>query len=68
MAVSSKELEYYQTEYSKFWANQTKVYGFGKYERFLTRLIAHSNPTRVFEVGIGMRCCFILGKTGERDT
>ncbi len=53
MAVSSKELEYYQTEYSKFWANQTKVYGFGKYERFLTRLIAHSNPARVFEVGIG---------------
>ncbi|MCI9336282.1 MAG: class I SAM-dependent methyltransferase [Lachnospiraceae bacterium] len=53
MTISSKELEYYQTEYSKFWVNQTKVYGFGKYERFLTKLIAHSNPTRVFEVGIG---------------
>ncbi len=48
-----EEIQYYKTVYDKFWKNQTKRYGYGVYERNLVRLIAHSLPKKVFEVGIG---------------
>lgn len=47
------ELKYYQDVYNKFWAKQTKVYGYGVYERNLVKLILKSTPKKVFEVGIG---------------
>lgn len=47
------EIQYYKNVYSKFWADQTKKYGYGKYEQNLVRLISQSKPQRVFEVGIG---------------
>lgn len=48
-----EEVEYYKNVYSKFWVNQTKIYGYGVYEKNLVRLISQSSPKRVFEVGIG---------------
>lgn len=48
-----KEIQYYKNVYSKFWVNQTKVYGYGIYEQNLVKLISRSSPKRVFEVGIG---------------
>lgn len=48
-----EETQYYKTVYNKFWANQTKKYGYSPYERSLVRLIANPLPKRVFEVGIG---------------
>jgi len=48
-----EEIEYYKTIYSKFWAEQTKKYGYAPYEQNLVRLIEKSSPQRVFEVGIG---------------
>lgn len=48
-----KEVQYYKNIYSKFWVNQTKVYGYGIYEQNLVKLISRSSPKRVFEVGIG---------------
>ncbi len=47
------EMQYYKEVYSKFWANQTKVYGYEKYTKGLVKLIAKSSPRKVFEVGIG---------------
>lgn len=48
-----EETQYYKTVYNKFWAEQTKKYGYAPYEQNLVRLIAKSSPQRVFEVGIG---------------
>ena len=48
-----EEMNYYKTVYDKFWVNQTKLYGYGPYERKLVNLIADCSPERVFEVGIG---------------
>ena len=48
-----EEIQYYKEVYSQFWAKQTKVYGYGKYERNLVRLILRSKPEKVFEVGVG---------------
>lgn len=48
-----EETQYYKTVYSKYWAKQTKKYGYAPYEQNLVRLIAKSSPQRVFEVGIG---------------
>ena len=48
-----KEVRYYKNVYSKFWVNQTKIYGYGIYEKNLVKLISQSSPKRVFEVGIG---------------
>lgn len=48
-----EEIEYYKKVYSKFWVNQTKKYGYDKYEQNLVRLISQSVPKKVFEVGIG---------------
>lgn len=47
------EIQYYKEVYSKFWVNQTKKYGYGKYTKSLVRLIEKSSPKIVFEVGIG---------------
>lgn len=47
------ESEYFNKIYDKFWAVQTRKYGYAPYERNLVRLIAGSNPEKVFEVGIG---------------
>ena len=49
----SNELQYYKNEYSKFWEKQTKIYGYGRYEQYLVKIIAQSSPKKVFEVGIG---------------
>ena len=48
-----EEIEYYKKVYNKFWRNQTKKYGYGKYEQNLVRLISQSVPKKIFEVGIG---------------
>lgn len=34
-----EEVQYYKSIYSDFWFKQTKVYGYGKYERNLVGLI-----------------------------
>ena len=48
-----EEIQYYKTVYSKYWAEQTKKYGYAPYEQNLVRLIKKSSPQKVFEVGIG---------------
>lgn len=48
-----EETQYYKTVYSKYWAEQTKKYGYAPYEQNLVRLIVKSSPKKVFEVGIG---------------
>ncbi|MCM1182622.1 MAG: class I SAM-dependent methyltransferase [Roseburia sp.] len=47
------EIQYYKTVYNKYWASQTKKYGYGLYEQNLVNLILKSKPKKVFEVGIG---------------
>ncbi len=47
------ESEYFNKVYDKFWSVQSRRYGYAPYEQNLVRLIAKSNPGKVFEVGIG---------------
>lgn len=48
-----EEIQYYKTVYSKFWANQTKIYGHDEYTKKLVSMILYSSPQKVFEVAIG---------------
>lgn len=48
-----EEVQYYKEIYSKYWADQTKKYGYAPYEQNRVKLVAQSSPKRVFEVGIG---------------
>lgn len=51
--ITMQEAQYFKTVYNKFWVNQTKKYGYTKYERYLVGLISKVSPEHVFEVGIG---------------
>lgn len=48
-----EQIQYFKDVYSKFWANQTKNYGYEEYTQRLVQMIGQSSPQRVFEVGIG---------------
>ncbi len=48
-AMVSKRKQYMVTEYSRFWINQVKIYGFTDYDRCLIHLICSNVP------GFGLR-------------
>lgn len=47
------QMQYFKNVYSKFWANQSKNYGYEEYTRKLVEMIGQTSVQRVFEVGIG---------------